>query len=365
MQLNESYVYKKSENLITIEKEIKLLQDFCRNHPDCTKNVKQSTADTITKHLDVMSAALVDEFNLDPSSGFKIYCQSKFKFQVMNWITNKAINACENGNIDNIINISNGRVRFKKDDICYAEVEISSGVFTNRKITSEMIMGGLLHEFGHCFQTPVRCLTYRLETINKFCKLADILQTHKVYTGLDKAETNDFLVKCLANLSMGLDSNTRDEQFADQFAASYGYGKGCAMFLSLIEDNNYKAFNKMNIFTQLSTAMDQTLASLLVGDPHPSYIKRMNYILFIMKKEAKNKDIPKRYRKDLDQQIKDLENNINNILAIQQDDSIRTRLRKMMNNVSFTTKYSDDELKELSGKSSYNQTIGLDYKEGG
>lgn len=364
MNLNESFLQKKPKNILIIEKEVKALQTLLQkdeNYVDETFSTPAPLKKKILSHIITMGKALRKEFNLDEYSGFTIIVKNKFVCEVMCILSDKANKACIGGDISDVVNISNGKVSFKSKDMCWAEIKLSTSIFMNKRLTSEMIMGGILHEIGHCFEDPIRSLTSRLWYMN------DIM-TNTIYSIKHDEEfnkkLNSFYVINMANFERMFDY-TGNERFADEFATSYGYSEGIVGLLSNIEQKDLHDTNNTNLFAYMVSKIWWVIMhTLFITDPHPLYINRVSSIIHIMKKEAKNENIPIKYRKQLENQISRLEHNIDELYKIKEDDSLSLKLDKFVKKAGYDSlnsmyDWTVDKIKANGDWFAINQILGL------
>lgn len=364
MNLNESFLQKKPKNILIIEKEVKALQTLLQkdeNYVDETFSTPAPLKKKILSHIITMGKALRKEFNLDEDSGFTIVVKNKFVCEVMCLLSDKANRICIGGDIRDVVNISNGKVSFKSKDMCWAEIKLSTALFMDKRLTTEMLMGGILHEIGHCFEDPIRSLTSRLWFMNN-------IMTNTIYNIKNDEEFNKELNSFYV-INMGNFYRTSDflgnERFADEFAASYGYSEGIVGLLSSIEQKDLHDTNSKNLFEYMvSRIWHIIINTFFLLDPHPVYINRVSSIIHIMKKEAKNENIPIKYRKQLENQISRLEHNIDELYKIKEDDSLSLKLDKFVKKAGYNTldsmyDWTVDKIKANGDWFAINQILGL------
>lgn len=120
------------------------------------------------------------------------------------------------------------------------------------------------------------------------------------------------------------------EKFADSFATSYGYGKDIASVIHKMQINKGRFTDKLisnipilNIGYDLTKVMIETATSL--SSPHPDASIRIKSQLTKLKRDLNDPNLSPKLKYELNNNIKELEDYINNTLLNIYDDSNKGR----------------------------------------
>jgi hypothetical protein len=245
-----------------------------------------------------------------------------------------------------------GKIRAKSDNL-KPYVYCSTELIINTKLTEKELMGIILHEIGHNFDRsffcilanpimaavasiPVVNLVYKglqgITTIKEIVKTSIITaipgiawfvkQINDVYYGTLKFTRSSSAYKymiymfnhpeLLINDVLSIVPGYGMEKYADSFAASYGYATDLATAFGKMRDwSNNPVSNVIDQIPVVNTIL-HTNAIILSSffslfDPHPSESVRIKTVLNKLKREIEDPSIPPYMKKDIKDQIKNIE----------------------------------------------------------
>lgn len=351
---SEMYYFSKTKNLINIEKAINTFKVEW-NKPKQKKEYYQ-------KVYDKLSTAIIT--NLYKEFGFyykSTIClktdPSKFFFEVAYGVPRSYIEQPAKNVIQ--VDPKTKRLKFYPDAAPMIQIRLSTWVIAHPEITTGMIMGGILHEIGHIFQYSFTTLGFQLEGVKKTLEWLD---NHNLF-GL-KPETLERIADKIGKwkiisgdpgweYSPSLQSSRMHENFADQFAATYGYGQECAAFLTWLENNSYKTYNKYTSFNPsfFGKLLIDLKDSLIKDRTHPEYGKRIRSIIAMIENELKNnKSLTPKERKILEKKIQDIRKLAESIVKKNDRDSYLTKKKKDEADKDIKSSY-DSNMNSLPSKS--------------
>ena len=127
------------------------------------------------------------------------------------------------------------------------------------------------------------------------------------------------------------------EKFADSFATSYGYGKDIASFTNKCRINKGKFISEniskvpiLNFGYDLNKVMVEIATSLT--NPHPDHAIIIQSQLNKLKRDLNDPNLPPKLKQELVENIKDLEDYIDNVVLNINDDSNKGRLISYIKN---------------------------------
>lgn len=360
MILHELYIGNENKNLKTIRtgfEKIGVILKKEYNEPHLSSYTNKEKAD-IKKTLAEMQKAMISEFNFDPATSFELRFTDSFVYETITSYCYDILNYdfTSDKKVTDFISIDGGRYKFKKNNMCYANIAFSTGIYN--LLSYEEMMACCLHEIGHSFQVPLRVFNYRIAAMNTLKKYIG-----KVDSEYDPKATPGF-IKVMADFMKAYNdrnqfliwNNKMNETFADQFAASYGYSRELASALVKLEHENNRFISRRG--DDLLDSVDAMLTFVLGAD-HPSNIERIQHSIIYMKKLSEDPTIPKKYRDDIKRKIVDMDRLAKEALKSEQGDSIFVACKKAL--ALLTYKEPDEITEDDWNDITINQMNNLDY----
>lgn len=182
----------------------------------------------------------------------------------------------------------------------------------------------LYNNYSKIFNTPV--FKFIINGINFISKLSPLL---KIKTAVKSFVTQHSLFLLLASFSFfdGLFNKDKksagynNEKFADNFAVSYGYGKGIANFLNQPEKIGMNEISSkiplLRVIDYIGKMSSETL--LAFSDPHPASCKRVKDTKEKLEFELKNTKLSPSHRREIEYELEKVNKLIDEIPKYRQN----------------------------------------------
>lgn len=115
----------------------------------------------------------------------------------------------------------------------------------------------------------------------------------------------------------------RAEKIADNFATIYGYGPDLSSALEKLETSDAKLDINIPVISPLLGVVESTYKLLVcLPDEHPATVSRIKDQLNYLEKELAKEDLDPKMKKEIQNQIDDIEKSLNRIISIEYDDAL-------------------------------------------
>lgn len=280
----------------------------------------------------------------------------------------------------------NNKKRVRSEDL-YINVNIDIGLIYGIDATEQEVMALILHEIGHCYDASLFSLLSKIAiafNINGVPNIpASILSTiinllirepiSRIHQFVNRLTTkNPVLSKFFSDFMMGYRSvvsmlnrisifnilgninitnyltnllspsnifGYAGEKFADSFATSYGYGKELSSALNKIDKEQGLFLSDaaseipvLNIGNDLLRVTSKVAFFLM--DPHPENVVRIKSQLDKLKRDIKDPNLKTSVRKELELEIKEMEDFINNVVMESEDEDNKNNPISYMYNMT-------------------------------
>lgn len=351
----ELYYFDKPKNILTIEKCIDVFRKTAKP-TDKNKKIR-------LKALKKMAEAIGNEWKLKGVSMSITYeekyqdnafCQFYFKTPP------KRREECFE------FDPKTKKIWFKEDQAPAAKITVAASLTNTYDFTAAEVTAIILHEIGHTFANNAMVLANRIE---RYKNIIDKLNKFNIFGMSDEKikKIGKFIdTKICFNGSTGIYGDyglkqfRAEENFSDQFATIYGYGRELMTALHKLDMKN--PYFKEGKTTDQLTKLDKVLMSIgdflsKYSDPasmstHPTWGGRLRGVISALEYELKtNPKLSSKEKKLLEDQIKDLKKSLMDFLDAADD---RVRVNQYKKDIK-----RDYDIYDQTDKG--NRTRGLDY----
>ena len=349
----ELYYFDKPKNLVTVEK---CIDTFRKTAKPTDKNKKIRL-----KVLKKMAKAIGDEWNFkevamaityEEQLQDNAFCQFYYK------VPPKRREECFE------FDPKTKRIWFKDDQAPIVKITIAASLTNTYDFTSAEVMAIILHEIGHTLANNAMVLANRIE---RYKNIIDKLNKFNIF-GMSDEKINSigkFIdTKICSSGSTGIsgDYGTREiraeENFSDQFATIYGYGRELMSALHKMDMRNPyfkegKTMDQLNKLDKIMISIGDFLSKYTKDlSTHPNWGGRVRGVISALEYELKtNPKLSPKEKKLLEQQIKDLKLSLMNFLDAADDKLTVNQYKKDVKRQYDTYDQGDKG----------NRTRGLDY----
>lgn len=300
-----------------------------------TKLRKKYTTEDEAKKIIKDPLILDFESKVQDTFGFKKVYFGFDKADVFNCYT-LPIRQSKYGDLSQKYTVTKTGIRYNKEVEAETLIVATKKLFFCDKLTDEEVMSTMLHEIGHNFTDAVVPITLPLEVAKSSLKtyittflsatkrqIEDMVP--KTIDALDTvsnmisrvpgfgeriAKKNEIVAKEYLYSVLSSTSKRRyiDEKFADQFTAMYGYGPALSSVLVKIDYNrkNIKDAPLTNFIDSFYGLVDLSMDIMFGG--YPMLSARLKSSVSLLEHEIeKNDSIPPELKKELEDQIKDID----------------------------------------------------------
>ena len=241
-------------------------------------------------------------------------------------------------------------------------VAVYTGLLSETNLTNEEFMGVILHEIGHNFDYSVYNIlggiiqklvfpitpewkekyfkhaakdeefkskhNYTDEIYKEFLDLREKIRIHdQKYSGLLLAILSPFYIPVMVLSailpfdSLSVLSGKKKENFADSFAAAYGYGSGCMAGLEklMAYPKNLKNASKFTkVMVDISNCYNEV--ALGITEEHGTHQERVSLAIMKLERDLKSGDFPPEMKSDLEKELEKLKQIYKNLLTYNKDE---------------------------------------------